>query len=158
MKTVLLADLIKGVGISDEVPATGATDATQEKGGELTVAKVASVSVARTPESDVNQFSDGDKQDVLACLESIDETDPEVVSEVLHRCESDPEARDYFVIRSKETRSAAGDDRRHCAECSNLDKHGCCLAALRGELDGLARRYRPWDGLPRRCDCFRPVS
>lgn len=155
---MVLADLIKGVGISDEGPATGATDATQEKGGELTVAKVASVSVARTPESDVSHFSDGDKQDVLTWLESIDETDPEVVSDVLHRCEFDPEAREYFVIRANETRSAAGDDRRHCAECSNLDRYGCCLAALRGELDGLARKYRPWRGLPRRCGSFRPVN
>lgn len=154
---MLLADLIRGAGISDEVPATGATDATQEKGVELTVARVASVSVANPPEVDVCCFSVGDRQEVAAWLESIEETDPEVVSEVLHRCESDPEARDYFVVRSNENRSATGDDRRHCVECSNLDKHGCCLAALRGELDGFARRYRPWDGLPRRCDCFRSV-
>lgn len=155
---MLLADLIRGVGISDGVSATGATDATQEKGGQLTVAEVASVSVARTPESDIHHFSDGDKQDVLAWLDSIEETNQGVVDDVLNRCESDPEARDYFVIRANETRSAAGDDRRHCAECSNLDRYGCCLAALRGELDGLARRYKPWDGLPRRCDCFKPVS
>lgn len=146
------------MGISDGVSATGATDATQEKGGQLTVEEVASVSVARTPENDIHGLSDGDKQDVMAWLDSIEESDPEVVSEVLLRCESDPEARDYFVIRANETRSAAGDDRRHCAECSNLDRYGCCLAALRGELDGLARRYKPWDGLPRRCDCFKPVS
>lgn len=154
---MLLVDLIRGVGISDGVPATGATDATQEKGGELTVAKVASVSVARTPESDVRHFSDGDKQDVLAWLDSIEETDQGVVDDVLNRCESDPEARDYFLIRANETRSAAGDDRRHCAECGNLDRYGCCLAALRGELDGLARRYKPWDGLPRRCNCFQSI-
>lgn len=154
MKTVLLADLIRGVGISDEVPATGAT---QEKGVELTVARVASVSVANPPEADAWCFSDRDRSEVLAWLEAIEESDPEVVFEVLHLCESAPGARDYFVIRANETCSAAGDDRRHCAECGNLDKYGCCLAALRGELDGLARRYRPWDGLPRRCDCFHPV-
>lgn len=50
MKTVLLADLIRGAGISDEVPATGATDATQEKGVKLTVAKVAGVAVASPEE------------------------------------------------------------------------------------------------------------
>lgn len=97
--TVLLADLIKGVGISDEVPAT---DATQEKGGEITVARVASVSVANPPENDVYRFSDHDRQDVMGWLESIDETDQEVVAEVLRRCESDAQTRDYFVIRANE--------------------------------------------------------
>ena len=112
---MLLADLIRGVGISDGVLATGATDATQEKGGELTVARVASVSVANSPESDVYHFSDGDKQDVLGWLDSINETDQEVVAEVLHRCEFDAQARGYFVIRANESHAGNSDDRRYCA-------------------------------------------
>ncbi len=150
--TVRLADLIRGVGISDEVPAT---DATQEKGGKLTVAEVASVAVANLSESELCCFSASDKAAVSGWLDSIGEDSPEVVADVLHRCESDQEARDYFVIRSSESLADTGDDRRFCTDCGNLNEYGYCLSALRGELDGLARRYRPWNGLPRRCDRFQ---
>ena len=48
------------------------------------------------------------------------------------------------------------DDRRHCAECRNLSA-GRCLAAWRGEIVA-ARRYRPIDDLPRRCEGYAPKS
>lgn len=155
MQSVLLADLIKGVGISDGVPATPAT---QEKGGDSAVAKVATVAVANSPEDEVQCFSATDRQDVINWLALSGETDQEIIDDVLSRCESDPEARAYFLMRVNEALKPRGDDRRHCEECGNLDKYGYCLAAMRGELDGLARKYQPWCGLPRRCDSFRPVN
>lgn len=39
---------------------------------------------------------------VLAWLEHIGETDPEIVADVLNRCRLDPEARAYFLKRAKE--------------------------------------------------------
>lgn len=35
-------------------------------------------------------------------LRRIDENDPEIIAEVLHRCETDPEARTYFLTRANE--------------------------------------------------------
>lgn len=157
MPTVLLADLIRGVGISDEVPATSATHATQAKGVDSVVATVATVTVANSPEPEVGCFSSADRQEVLLWLALTGETNQDVVDSVLSRCESDPEARTYFMMRVNDAQKPCGDERRHCDECGNLDKYGYCLAALRGELDGLARKYQPWRGLPRRCDCFRPI-
>lgn len=155
---MLLADLIKGVGISDGVPATSATHATQNKGGDSTVAKVATVAVANSPETEVECFSATDRQDVINWLALRGETDKETIDDVLSRCESDREARVYFLMRLNEALKPRSDDRRHCEECVNLDKYGYCLAAMRGELDGLARKYQPWRGLPRRCDSFRLVN
>lgn len=53
--------------------------------------------------------------------------------------------------------ATATDDRRCCTECDNY-KDGYCEAARRGELPDTGVVYRPWIGLPRRCDSFRPVN
>lgn len=45
------------------------------------------------------------------------------------------------------------DDRRCCTECGNY-KGGYCEAARRGELPDTGLIYRPWLGLPRRCESF----
>ena len=42
------------------------------------------------------------RQLVLAWLESIEETDQDVIAEVLQRFETDTEARDYFLKRASE--------------------------------------------------------
>ncbi len=112
MKTVLLADLIRGVGISNGMPVTSATDATQDKGGDSTVAKVATVAVANSPESEVECFSATYRQDVINWLALSGETDHETIEDVLSRCESDPEARAYFLMRVNEALKPRGDDRR----------------------------------------------
>lgn len=39
---------------------------------------------------------------VLAWLEAIEETDPNVIAEVLNRCASNPSARAYYVGRAIE--------------------------------------------------------
>ena len=53
-----------------------------------------------------------------------------------------------IAILSKPT--VADDDRRWCSECSHYDANQHC----HGEVAGTAGRYRPWQGLPRRCDSF----
>lgn len=45
------------------------------------------------------------------------------------------------------------DDRRCCTECDNY-KSGYCEAARRGEFPDTCLVYRPWLGLPRRCESF----
>ncbi len=89
-------------------------------------------------------------------LAEIEEDDPLMVEQVIYRCKVNPDARQYFLMRSAEVTQASY-NRRFCAECTNLTKAGYCEAAERGEIDGAGTRYRPWQGLPRRCDRFLSV-
>lgn len=145
-----LADLIRGVGISDEgMPATFATDGEM---GELTVASAASVAVADVKEP---EFLLADRHDVIGWLFWIGERDQVVINEVLDQCEADLLARSYFLARSQEAPKPLSDDRHFCHECSYLDKHGYCLAAMKGLLSDVTKMYRPAQiGLPRRCESF----
>jgi hypothetical protein len=46
------------------------------------------------------------------------------------------------------------DDRVRCLECRQLASTGNCLAAAKGDLKGVWRRYSPAPDIPRRCECF----
>jgi hypothetical protein len=52
---------------------------------------------------------------------------------------------------------ATSDDRRYCAECTNLAANGACRAAWRGEIQA-SKDYHPVDDTPRRCEGFAPKS
>ncbi len=146
-----LADLIRGVGISEAMPATFAT----EERNELTVATVAGVAVADEPRALWSEFLLADRQDVLGWLFWLGEHDHVVINEVLHQCETNLVARSYFLRRSQEAPKPSPDDRHFCHECRHLDKHGYCLAAMKGLLPDVVKMYRPAQiGLPRRCESF----
>jgi len=53
-------------------------------------------------------------------------------------------------------REAAGDKRRRCTECGNLNERGICRAAERGEI-AASRSYTPIRDLLRRCEGFAPL-
>lgn len=53
-------------------------------------------------------------------------------------------------------REAAGDNRRRCTECGNLNERGICRAAERGEIVA-GRSYTPIRDLLRRCEGFAPL-
>lgn len=53
-------------------------------------------------------------------------------------------------------REAAGDNRRRCTECGNLNERGICRAAERGEIVA-SRSYTPIRDLLRRCEGFAPL-
>jgi hypothetical protein len=114
---------------------------------------------------------------IRAWLAHIEETDADIIAEVLNQCRADAEARAYFLRRADEvTRPVPDDDdrrhcaqcanqkrmpfmrgspRRHCAQCANLAPSGLCLAARRGEIIA-SRTYHPVDHLPRRCEGYVP--
>lgn len=94
---------------------------------------------------------------VRAWLTYIDERDELVIAEVLERCRTDVDARAYFLCRAEEIPRACepDDDRRTCAQCTNLTARGICLAARRGEISA-ARDYEPIRHLPRRCEGYAP--
>ncbi|MDP1651773.1 MAG: hypothetical protein Q8L56_03525 [Rhodocyclaceae bacterium] len=90
---------------------------------------------------------------IRAWLALIEETDPEIVAEVVGQCQRDADARDYFTGRAlAELPAPEPDDRRHCTECVNLAGRRC-LAAKRGEIVA-SRDYEPIRDLPRRCEGF----
>lgn len=93
-----------------------------------------------------------DRQRITGWLDQVEEDDPAVIGDVLQRCETNLEARQYFIMRAGVVKQSS-DERRSCTECVNL-KDGYCEAARRGEMHDTGLVYRPWLGLPRRCECF----
>lgn len=126
-----LSNLIRKGGLAHVATATPATLATQETANTATVARVATVAVAKRP-----ALTADEEMTIRAWLVQIEESDADIIAEVLDRCRADPEARAYFLRRADEVpRPMPGDyDRRHCAQCANLAPSGLCLAAWRGEI------------------------
>lgn len=96
--------------------------------------------------------------EIRAWLALIEETDPDIIADVIERCRTDAEARDYFTGRAAAELPKPDpfpDDRRTCGQCANLAPSGLCLAARRGEIDA-TRTYHPVDHLPRRCEGYAP--
>lgn len=104
----------------------------------------------------VSDLTHADELAVRHWVAEIEEGDPLMVEQVIFRCRVNPDARQYFLMRSAEVPQGT-DNRRFCTECANLNKVGYCEAAERGEINGAGARYRPWQGLPRRCDRFLPI-
>lgn len=100
----------------------------------------------------VTDMTQADGLAIRGWLAYIDEDDPLAVEQIIYRCKVDHDARQYFLMRSREVHLAS-DDRRCCTECGNYEG-GYCQAAKRGEMPDVGTVYRPWVGLPRRCDCF----
>lgn len=63
----------------------------------------------------------------------------------------DPKCENYLMASSW-----VSDERRTCLECRHLTQHGLCLAAWRGEFQGVRRDYQPVQDLPQRCPCYAP--
>ena len=85
---------------------------------------------------------------LLDYMAAIGETDQDIIDEFIDRCAYDTDALAWALSWADRTLFFA-DDRRHCAECSNLSG-GRCLAAWRGEIVA-SRHWRPIDDIPRRC-------
>jgi hypothetical protein len=97
-------------------------------------------------------LSDAEGAKVRAWLDSIGEDDPEIRDEVLDRCETVREARDYFLGLAGEALGADNwDDQRTCGECANLIAGQCRAARWGGPLS-----QRPIRDLPRRCEGYAP--
>ena len=91
------------------------------KGGLATVATATPATVA-TQETAIRGW-----------LARIEETDADIIAEVLSQCRADGEARAYFLRRAAEVPrpTPEDDDQRHCV---NVAPSGRCLAARRGEI------------------------
>lgn len=146
--------------------ATPATFATKEGGRGRTVASIATVAVAKSPQRQtapptIRQpsapLTANDEIAIRAWLALIEETDPATIAEVINRCQRDADARDYFTGRAEAELPKPDpfpDDRRTCDQCANLIARRC-QAAKRGEIVA-SRNYEPIRNLLRRCEGYAP--
>ncbi|MCP4992665.1 MAG: hypothetical protein GY934_02590 [Gammaproteobacteria bacterium] len=152
-----LSALVHKGGLTRTATATPATTATHEANKPVTVAPVATVTVAEKPEPPPKLPSEAETS-IRAYLLHIDETNPTTITEVINKCRTDNEARAYFIKLADEVpipTSFDDDDRRHCYECSNFTQSGLCLAARRREIKA-SRTFYPLDHTPKRCEGYAP--
>jgi hypothetical protein len=127
--------------------ATLATFATHEGGRALTVATVATVSVAKpinTKPSTPEKVGAGDTAQPI---------NPEAWEERAAICEFDG----GLSRADAESMAWQEDDRQRCTQCQNYRREVCTIAKPGGVVSA-NRGYQPWQGLPRRCAGYCGVS
>lgn len=149
--------------------ATPATFATQEGETGPTVASVATVTVAKSPQGQTaapeavtaELLAASEEEAIRAWLELIEETNPATIAEVIGQCKRDADARDYSTGRAAAELHKPypfSDDRRTCQQCHKRAPSGICTAATPGGLVSANRGYRPRPDLLQRCKGFIPLS
>ena len=119
----------KKEGVATVTVATVATVATVSPSLSSSVAKVATVTVAKSPQ-DQPPLTANEEAAIWAWLARIEETDPVIVAEVMKRCQRDAEARAYFIGQAMErlrpvlsvelspaVQERPVEVRRRCADC-----------------------------------------
>lgn len=96
---MILSKLIRKGGLTEIATATHATAATLNKMRAVTVAKVATVAVADTP---ILTMTHAEEAAIRRWLEYINETDAEIITDVISRCRGDTVTRLYFLERTNE--------------------------------------------------------
>lgn len=139
--------------------ATVATFATLEGEKGRTVASVATVTVAKSPQGQPSTMTASDEVAIRAWLSLIDETDPAIIGDVISMCRSDAGARAYYLGRAKEVPADdwPPDDRRTCRQCWNMSSSGRCRSPRIAGADLPVGSIVRAD-LPRRCVGFRPLA
>ncbi len=124
-----LSNLIRGKGKGKPVGFATAIPATQPEADAPTVAKIATVAVAKSPQ-DQPPLTANEEAAIWAWLARIEETDPVILADVMERCQRDAEARAYFIGQAMErlrpvlsvesscpVQERPVEVRRRCADC-----------------------------------------
>ena len=104
---MILSALIRKRNTGNPATAIPAIFATQPKGEAPTIARIATVAVANLREEKTAPMTASEETAIRAWLAQIEETDPEIIADVIGKCQRDADARDYFTGRA-----AADTDRR----------------------------------------------
>ena len=88
-------------------------------------------------------------------LEHIEETDSDLITEVVERCQRDSDAREYFLLRSKEV-SIPAIRWVTCGDCMYYERIGSqhlghCIKGQPEDITGL------WDAEKRCCSYWLPL-
>jgi hypothetical protein len=110
---MILSALIRKGGLARSATATPATIATLQAGQTKSVAAVATVTVTVMPGSSIEpkklpaspELTADEESKIRAWLTHIEETDSDIIAEVLDKCRSDNGARVYFLHRTEEARN-----------------------------------------------------
>lgn len=152
-----LSNLIKKGGLAKVATLTPATIATREAEQVVTVAPVATVAVAINPEL-LRELTAEEESSIHAWLTHIDETDPDIIDEVLDKCRTDSDARRYFLQRAEEVQETVSiNERITCGECLHFERidHPHLGHCAKGEPEAIAGL---WDSDRRYCDKFLTCS
>jgi hypothetical protein len=153
-----LSTLIKKGGLTGAMTATPATIATQETDEVATVAPVATVAVAANPEP-LPELSPDEETSIQTWLAHIEETDPEIIAEVLNKCRDDWDARRYFLKRSEEVpETVVANSHIICDDCAYFERigHPHLGHCTKGQPEAIAGL---WDTDDRKgCSRWHPLS
>ncbi len=151
-----LSTLIEKGGLAKLATATPATLATQEADQSVTVAPVATVAVAASPEPP-RELSAKEESSVRAWLAHIEERDPETIAEVLSKCHATTDARAYFLKRAEAVPDPVSiNERVTCGECVHFERidHPRLGHCVKGEPEAIAGL---WDTDHRYCERYLPM-
>ena len=139
------------------VPERGASENSRASIGSNGSAPAAGFREIEAANGATTPMTPGEELAIRAWLAHIEETDLAIIVDVLNKCRTDADAREYFIRRAEEVPHliAFDDDRRRCDQCANLTGRGLYPAARRGEIVA-GRTYSPVRDLPRRCEGYAP--
>jgi hypothetical protein len=152
-----LSNLIKKGGLAMVATLTPASSATHEAEQGVTVAPVATVAVANNPEL-LHELTAEEESSIRAWLTHIEETDPDIIAELLNKCRADSDARRYFLQRAEEVpETVVCNERITCGECLHFERidHPRLGHCAKGEPEAIAGL---WDSDRRYCDKFLTCS
>lgn len=153
---MILVSLIRKREPRKSATAIPATSATQSKGGDVTVARMATLAVANPTESKTALMTAKEEKAIRAWLAHIEETDPVIIAEVMDKCQREGEARAYFLERSKEVPKPDLCRVPHCDECAHSERIenlylGCCA---KGDPETMASLF---DTDLRHCERYQAI-
>ena len=152
-----LAALIRKCESGKTATAIPAIPATQPKGSAATVARIATVAVANPTEMQTAPMTAEEERAIHAWLGHIEETDPEIIAEVMDKCQREGEARAYFLRRSKEVPKPDPSRVTHCGDCAHFERieHPHLGHCAKGEPEAIAGL---WDSDRRYCEQYQAMG
>jgi len=147
-----LSNLIRKGGLANIATATPATLATPETSSAATVAQVATVAVARS-HPPATAMTGEEEAEIRAWLAHIEETDKDIIAEVVDKYRNDLEARRYLKRSEEVPESVTVDHPITCCGCIHFERidhpHlGHCAKDEPETIAGL------WDTDRRYCERF----
>ena len=152
-----LLALIKKGGLANVATKTPATIATFDDGQAVTVAPVATVTVATPSEPKIDPLTPDEETRILACLAHINETNQETINHIITKCRTDKNGRLYLLRRSEEVQQeyipATFATFVTCGKCAHFERinHPHLGHCPKDKLEAIAGL---WDEDERLCDCF----
>jgi hypothetical protein len=132
-----------------------AIPATEPKEGTGTVATIATIAVANPTEAKTAPMTAEEEKAIRAWLAHIEETDLEIIAEVMGKCQRDGEARAYFLWRAEEVPKPDPWMRAvNCGDCIHFQRieHPHLGHCAKGEPEAIAGL---WDTGRRYCGQYQ---